>query len=559
MNIKQAKEQIKNAMTAYFTKDEFGAYAIPIEKQRPIFLMGPPGIGKTAIMEQVAQELGVALVSYSMTHHTRQSALGLPYIEHKTYGGKEYAVSEYTMSEIIASVYDMMEQTGLKEGILFLDEINCVSETLAPSMLQFLQYKIFGRHRVPDGWIVVTAGNPPEYNNSVREFDIVTWDRLKRVDVEPDFDAWKEYAYLSGVHPAVTTYLDVKKPDFYTIETTVDGKHFVTARGWEDLSFMLLSLEGAGETVTDEFFLQYLQHDDIARSFAAYYSLFRSFLGGEDGEETPLAERLAENSERLAECTAAECLAIAAILFHGIRSGAQERSDALLRLGRLEELTRLIPSGCDFAREENRSGFFASRRRAAQTMQSLGQLKPEEELLKKGTDARVNPPLRTEADRQAIIESYAAYLKIAPNSMAVEVRTLPADTSDYVERMRQYAAAESNEYCREMIEDNIREIGEGVASEAIRHRFFIIFQYEAQMKAKRNTVKGIVERLNDEADTARRYLDICELEVLEPRYMDNFVLKLLYEIINKKTAQRVKLPEGVFDMTTAVHGIYEQG
>ena len=162
MNIKQAKQQIKNAMKSYFSKDEFGRYLIPIEKQRPIFLIGAPGIGKTEIMEQISQELGVGLLSYSMTHHTRQSALGLPFISKKEYGGVEYSVSEYTMSEIIASVYDMMEETGVKEGILFLDEINCVSETLAPAMLQFLQYKIFGRHRVPDGWIVVTAGNPPE-------------------------------------------------------------------------------------------------------------------------------------------------------------------------------------------------------------------------------------------------------------------------------------------------------------------------------------------------------------------------------------------------------------
>ena len=184
MNIKQAKEDIKNAVSAYLTKDQFGNYVIPVERQRPVFLMGAPGIGKTAIMEQIAQELQVGLISYSMTHHTRQSALGLPFIVKKSYGGEEYSVSEYTMSEIIASIYDLMEVTGLKEGILFLDEINCVSETLAPSMLQFLQYKTFGRHSVPGGWIVVTAGNPPEYNNSVREFDIVTWDRLKRIDVE---------------------------------------------------------------------------------------------------------------------------------------------------------------------------------------------------------------------------------------------------------------------------------------------------------------------------------------------------------------------------------------
>ena len=78
------------------------------------------------------------------------------------------------------------------------------------------------------------------------------------------------------------------------------------------------------------------------------------------------------------------------------------------------------------------------------------------------------------------------------------------------------------------------------------------------MKSKGHSVAAIIQRLNEEADTARRYLDLCELEVLEPRFSDDFLLKLLYEIINKRTSQRVKLPEGVFDMTTAIHGIYEE-
>ena len=138
MDIKSAKQQIQNAIAAYLKRDELGNYRIPLEKQRPIFLLGAPGIGKTAIMEQIAQELGISLVSYSMTHHTRQSALGLPFILRKTFGGVDYDVSEYTMSEIIAAVYDTIEETGIAEGILFLDEVNCVSETLAPAMLPFL-------------------------------------------------------------------------------------------------------------------------------------------------------------------------------------------------------------------------------------------------------------------------------------------------------------------------------------------------------------------------------------------------------------------------------------
>ena len=134
MNIADAKEQIKRTVDAYLTRDEFGEHEIAVTRQRPVLLIGAPGIGKTAIMEQIAGELGIGLVSYSMTHHTRQSALGLPFIVHRNFEDVEYDASEYTMSEIIASIYELMEQTGVREGILFLDEINCVSETLAPSM-----------------------------------------------------------------------------------------------------------------------------------------------------------------------------------------------------------------------------------------------------------------------------------------------------------------------------------------------------------------------------------------------------------------------------------------
>lgn len=277
MNISEAKQQIANAMRAYFAKDEFGSFLIPPEVQRPVFLIGGPGIGKTAIMKQIADELGVGLVSYSMTHHTRQSALGLPVIVKKEYGGKEYSITEYTMSEIIASVYDMIDQSGVSEGILFLDEINCVSETLTPTMLQFLQFKTFGKHKVPDGWIVVTAGNPPEFNRSAREFDIVTWDRMKRIDVEPDFQAWKSYALKKGVHASVLTYLDAKKDNFYKVISDVDGKRFVTARGWDDLSDMIRIYESLDIPVDLKLISQYVQDSEIAEDFAIYYDLFNKY------------------------------------------------------------------------------------------------------------------------------------------------------------------------------------------------------------------------------------------------------------------------------------------
>ena len=277
MNIKEAKEVIVHAVQAYLDKDDTGAYTIPPERQRPLLLMGPPGIGKTAIMEQVAQECGIGLVSYTITHHTRQSAIGLPFISKKTYGNKEYSVTEYTMSEIIASVYDQIETSGVQEGILFLDEINCVSETLAPTMLQFLQYKTFGTHKVPDGFIIVTAGNPPQYNKSVRDFDIVTLDRLRRIDIEEDFKAFREYASRVGIHGSVMAYLGIRSSHFYSIRTEVEGRHFVTARGWEDLSRTIQVHEKNNLPVDEGLAVQFLQDPEIARSFAAYYDLYTKY------------------------------------------------------------------------------------------------------------------------------------------------------------------------------------------------------------------------------------------------------------------------------------------
>ena len=277
MNIKRTKQEIKDTIEAYLTKDAYGMYEILPIRQRPILLLGSPGIGKTQIMEQISKECGIGLVSYTITHHTRQSAIGLPFISKKQYGAQEFAVTEYTMSEIVAAIYEKMEQTGLSEGIIFLDEINCVSETLAPAMLQFLQCKSFGNHKIPQGWIIVAAGNPPEYNKSVREFDVVTMDRVKKIEVEADFEVWKEYAYQQGLHGSVISYLNTRKQNFYQMETTVDGRNFATPRGWEDLSNIIQVYEKLGKTVDREVVVQYIQFPRIAKDFAIYLQLYEKY------------------------------------------------------------------------------------------------------------------------------------------------------------------------------------------------------------------------------------------------------------------------------------------
>lgn len=277
MNIKQAKEELKNTITAYLAKDETGAYRIPAIRQRPVLLIGPPGIGKTQIMEQAARECRIGFIAYTITHHTRQSAVGLPYIKEKVYGGQAYSVTEYTMSEIIASIYEKMKASGLKEGILFIDEINCVSETLAPTMLQFLQCKTFGNQPVPQGWVIAAAGNPPEYNKSVRDFDMVTLDRVRCIQVEADLSIWKEYAKTVHIHNAILSYLELHPKNFYRVEADVDGMQFVTARGWEDLSHLMELYEEYGIPITEGVVHEFLHHIDVAQDVAAYFDLYYKY------------------------------------------------------------------------------------------------------------------------------------------------------------------------------------------------------------------------------------------------------------------------------------------
>ena len=333
MHIEKAKEQIRNAILAYNAKDAYGRYRIPVSKQRPVFLVGAPGIGKTAIVEQIAEELGIGFVSYAMTHHTRQSALGLPYIVNKRYGNAEFSVSEYTMSEILASVYEEMKHTGKTEGILFLDEINCVSETLAPGILQFLQYKTFGRHRVPDGWVIVTAGNPSEFNENAREFDIAMLDRLKKIIVEPDLDVWKNYAVDSHVHPVILAYLQLRPQHFYHVETTLDGKSFVTARSWDDLSQMLSIYEENGLNADKDLISQYLQDEDIARSFTNYYDLYRKYHAEYPVEEILCGTVSEEVIQRARNASFDERLSLVTMIVSALddRISAQNTKETVLR------------------------------------------------------------------------------------------------------------------------------------------------------------------------------------------------------------------------------------
>ena len=115
MDIKQAKQELRQSIRAYTAKTADGLWRMPLEKQRPVLLMGPPGIGKTAILSQLAREEHVGLVSYTMTHHTRQSALGLPVIVDRAESVCKIAKVNEQIIRLIVSAPDDTLRVKIKE------------------------------------------------------------------------------------------------------------------------------------------------------------------------------------------------------------------------------------------------------------------------------------------------------------------------------------------------------------------------------------------------------------------------------------------------------------
>ena len=141
----------------------------------------------------------------------------------------------------------------------------------------------------------MAAGNPPQYNKSVREFDVATLDRVRKIEVVPDLSVWLSYAESRQIHGAVTTYLAAHSDQFYFVSQEADEKHFVTARGWEDLSAVLKSYEILHFPVDEALIGQYLQEEKAAEEFGSYYRIYEKY-GQDYGVEEILSGRLSKEA-----------------------------------------------------------------------------------------------------------------------------------------------------------------------------------------------------------------------------------------------------------------------
>ncbi|MCR5626044.1 MAG: AAA family ATPase [Lachnospiraceae bacterium] len=290
ITISKAKETVKTGIRGYLLKDDKGNYLMEEKDRLPFYLEGMPGVGKTQIVGEIAEELKIGFVSFSLTHHTRNTVLGLPVIETMDNGDK---YTRYTMSEIIESVLEKVNE-GFSEGILLLDEFPCMAESIMPVMLSFLQNKNIGRHFLPEGWVIILCGNPPQYNKASRKFDAAVLDRIRKIEIEYSTEDFIKYAKEKDLNRTVIDYLELYPGNLYCCNVKDGNLELVTCRGWENMSHMLKIYEEMKECPDIGVVEQYIKSGEIAANFYGYYikyfpgfskSLFQKIISNKYGED----------------------------------------------------------------------------------------------------------------------------------------------------------------------------------------------------------------------------------------------------------------------------------
>ena len=195
---------------------------------RPVFIWGAPGIGKSALVEKFAREVGLPCVSLLGSQLAPEDIIGIPRINGET--------SEFLPPKMIAR----------KEPyVLFLDELNACSQEVQKAFYSLIHERRIGEYHLPEGSIVVGAGNRAEDSAIVKTMSSALINRMFHVQMKADARQWIKWAKGVGLHPWVTDYIS-QRPDHLFSEPPKTEDPFSTPRSWHMLSDALTEYH-AGE------------------------------------------------------------------------------------------------------------------------------------------------------------------------------------------------------------------------------------------------------------------------------------------------------------------------
>jgi hypothetical protein len=194
----------------------------------PLFIWGSPGIGKSSIVKQVADEEGLEFIDLRLTLMDPTDLKGIPFFDKDN-------------NEAVWAKPNFLPKDSTSRGILFLDEINTAPPSVQASAYQLVLDRKVGDYELPDGWSIVAAGNNESDRGVIYRMPSPLANRFVHLDMEVSFKDWKSWAYASGISESIIAFLGYDDEKLFAFDPSLNEKSFPTPRSWEYVDRILKS------------------------------------------------------------------------------------------------------------------------------------------------------------------------------------------------------------------------------------------------------------------------------------------------------------------------------
>jgi hypothetical protein len=200
------------------------------QAKRPVFLWGPPGIGKSEVVQEISDELGGFVIDLRMAQMEPTDIRGIPYFN-KDINKMDWAAPVDLPDEEFAKQYPVV--------VLFLDEMNSAPPAVQAAGYQLILNRRVGKYKLPNNVVIVAAGNRDSDKGVTYRMPMPLANRFLHLEMRADFTAWQNWAVDKGIHKDVVGYLSFAKQDLYEFDSKSSSRAFATPRSWVFVSDLL--------------------------------------------------------------------------------------------------------------------------------------------------------------------------------------------------------------------------------------------------------------------------------------------------------------------------------
>jgi len=230
--------------------------------QRPAFIWGPPGIGKSELVEGICNDLGGAMYDLRLGQMEPTDIRGIPFYN-KDEGVMDWAQpvdlpqgEQLVVDAIEAGCFDIEAESGMKIKdipivVLFLDEMNSAPPSVLAAAYQLILNRRIGKYRLPGNVVILAAGNRDSDKGVTFRMPTPLANRFVHFEMKVNFEDWFEWAVKNNVHKDVVGYLNFAKNDLYDFNAKSSSRAFATPRSWVFVSDLIADDGLPNKTVTD--------------------------------------------------------------------------------------------------------------------------------------------------------------------------------------------------------------------------------------------------------------------------------------------------------------------